>query len=1477
MARGSRRAAPLALLLLLAAPTAAGAQVHDVATDTLGGIVGEAESGYFGRRIATGDLDGDGATDLAVTSADPPGVFVFFALFADDGFWPGPELTTLDVASARTTFVALPAESVWLAEIAIGDLVGDADDDRDDLVVSSPAEADGAGLVRVYAGPLFEGVLEVDDATFALVGDQPGAALGTALALADLDGDGLADLALSEPHWDLPDASADEHGRVWIAYGAAATSWPATLGPDDVEVRMAGLAGQRLGSALDAASADADGRPELFVQQGDDLALISDPVACTGLDDAPPEEVTPCLLGRLFGLSPPVLAVDPSMPGGGIWVGNHGGGWLSTAPGEVLLFGPDTVWDNEGDTETPELRVEGEAGKDLWLGFALAAGDVDRDGLDEVVLVSPGWDDDADTLLDPIGDEAGAVYVLSGCRPDGSPGDDCGPPEQVEVDAADVAGWRVHGTQAAQGLVNWIGDLSVQLRATVVDGRVLVAAPRFDHPERGPDVGAVFVWQQYVDRDGDGHPDAGGDCDDLDPAVHPGAAEACNGLDDDCDGDVPDDEQDGDGDGYAPCEGDCDDGDHLRSPGRVEVACNGLDDDCDGQQPDADLDGDGDGLSACDGDCDDGDPSSFPGAVEVCDSRIGPGGALLPVDNDCDGLANEDFDADGDGHPGEGCTELPLDCNDDDPSIHPGATELPDQIDQDCDGHVGWPGGCSCDSSGDRAGPSALALVLLGLLVLAARRRPLPGRSPRAAPLLLAAMALPLLQGQALVTIDDVELLAIGRNGDRAGDAVETLALEDRPEAEPALLIGGPWKDSAATDGGAIYRLLPDDTLPLALTGNHHVCEGSIAARRLGWSLATGDFDGDGVEDLAAGAPGHVANPSYVQFTDGTDLPPEDLVCSDRVHGPTAWRRLGQSLSVADLNDDGLDDVLIGDPSAATETGLYIAWGGTDFFEPAQSLVGLMGHWLIPPQLGMFAEASVDFDGDGSPDPITGGDGGSAWVVRNPYDPATPDELPWPTTVSVTQLDTMELTGAVSDADFNAHQLPDVDGDGLDDVLLGVPRLSSNRGAVLVLTGSDVLPATLDLPDEAALALEGEVDGDRAGAAVLPVWWTVDDPDEPPDLLIGMPSAAARSGDFDSGLVAFIPSAAIPWAEPAGDDDDSAGDDDDDSAGDDDDSAAPPPVAPRLLELASWVLEGTDSNQELGATLTPWMDRDGDGRTDVVVGAPGFDHPDWGTNTGALLLIRSAWFVDDDGDGHVGLDDCDDGDALVHPGAQEQCNGLDDDCDGEVPEVELDGDGDGYAPCGPDLLDCDDDERARTPEPGTPEVCDGLDNDCDGLLPGGELDTDGDGVRGCDGDCDDEDPAITPTLAEETACDGVDEDCDGAIDEPFDADQDGVAGCSGDCDDAHPGVHPGAQEVEGNGIDEDCDGADAVRPAWGCSCRAEGGDVSASWLGLLLLLAVGRRRRIESPSCAARSSSCPCSTRASATPSDTTRTTTSPT
>jgi len=204
----------------------------------------------------------------------------------------------------------------------------------------------------------------------------------------------------------------------------------------------------------------------------------------------------------------------------------------------------------------------------------------------------------------------------------------------------------------------------------------------------------------YTDADSDGHADPAAevlactapagtlpfeladDCDDTDAQVSPEASEVCDDVDNDCDGDIDDDDA------------------------GVTGGTRWFRDD--------DHDGFGDALEfvdACDApsgfvdnseDCDDGDDARHPDAIEVCDD----------IDNDCDSLIDDDdssldassrtdfyADDDGDGYGdpddirpacevSEGVVDNTADCNDDNPDIHPDAQEVCDDADNDCDGDI---------------------------------------------------------------------------------------------------------------------------------------------------------------------------------------------------------------------------------------------------------------------------------------------------------------------------------------------------------------------------------------------------------------------------------------------------------------------------------------------------------------------------------------------------------------------------------------------------------------------------------------------------------------------------------------------------------------------------------------------------------------------------------------------------------------------
>jgi len=218
--------------------------------------------------------------------------------------------------------------------------------------------------------------------------------------------------------------------------------------------------------------------------------------------------------------------------------------------------------------------------------------------------------------------------------------------------------------------------------------------------------------------------------------------------------------------------------------------------------------------------------------------------------------------------------------------------------------------------------------------------------------------------------------------------------------------------------------------------------------------------------------------------------------------------------------------------------------------------------------------------------------------------------------------------------------------------------------------------------------------------------------------------------------------------------------------------------------------------------------------------------------------------IDNDGDGVVAVDDCNDNDAAVLPGATELCDGIDNDCEGTIDVnatdaltfyADADADGSGNdastttacdAPRGfvAQAGDCDDGDSAK--HPGAPEddCTDPTDYNCDGSV--GYADADADGYPACE-DCNDDAPAISPAGVE--VCDGVDNDCDGQADDDAvnalrwhaDADDDGFGDASAildacdqpagyvsdatDCDDSAATRFPGADE-RCNAVDDDCNG-----------------------------------------------------------------------
>jgi len=305
--------------------------------------------------------------------------------------------------------------------------------------------------------------------------------------------------------------------------------------------------------------------------------------------------------------------------------------------------------------------------------------DADGDGADDVACPAGTDCDDADAARFPGNDE-----ICDAAAHD----EDC---NDTTVGVRDYDGDTITDVACCNGTT--CGTDCDDSRRDVLPGATEVCNGYDDNCNGSVDEGLLLAGFADADRDGHGTltmpqmscPGTTGfsllsdDCNDAEATIHGGQVEICDSRDNDCDGATDEGTvavawyADTDGDsfgnpaggilvqcaqptGYVILGTDCDDTNAMVNP-RIAERCNGLDDDCNGR---ADFrigvgdfeDDDGDEAvdPACGTmapDCNDRDPSSYPGAFELCDFR----------DNDCNGIVDDSAaptlwytDADGDGY-----------------------------------------------------------------------------------------------------------------------------------------------------------------------------------------------------------------------------------------------------------------------------------------------------------------------------------------------------------------------------------------------------------------------------------------------------------------------------------------------------------------------------------------------------------------------------------------------------------------------------------------------------------------------------------------------------------------------------------------------------------------------------------------------------------------------------------------------------------
>lgn len=662
--------------------------------------------------------------------------------------------------------------------------------------------------------------------------------------------------------------------------------------------------------------------------------------------------------------------------------------------------------------------------------------------------------------------------------------------------------------------------------------------------------------------------DPSGDCSDSTASIYPTATETCNTKDDDCDTVVDEGVKttyyaDSDGDtygsplltstacttpvGYVTNSTDCNDSNAAVKPGATET-CNLTDDDCDGSVDeglrltyyyDKDLDTYGDStksVSSCSApsgyvststDCNDNNASVNPGATETCDS----------VDNDCDSQVDEGvkstyyLDNDHDNYgltnsstsactPPSGYALLNGDCDDTKIGVNPGATEVCNSIDDDCDSQIDESLSLTeyTDADSDGYGLTSSGTNVCTLT---------PGKT--------------LVSGDC----DDVDADINPGEVDICGDGTDS---------------------DCDAQGGCEFEL-GTDTAFLEIPGD-------VAEMRLGQVIETSfDFDADGSKDLLIGAPdapnsSAMAGAGQVFVFLAPVLNTYDLGDADHVlEGAAANAHFGAALSVFDLDDDTNAELYVGAPGDGNGK-VYVFEGPIAAPNPVASTSAdiVLEGFNASDRFGAAVIAGTDLDDDDVPELVIGAPtanpGGKVYIYTSPLE-ATP--------ISTSSADVTLAGPSGAGLGEVLFLSPDLTGDTFPELVVGSPGANSNVGGVRVYYGS----ADFFTNTPTSTALVPNTGDHRYGSAIALIP-DIDSPaDGAPELLIGAPLADVTSPSLTgAGKVYLIRSSLL----------------------------AGPSVT---TNNAMCLKRGHASFESLGSALVSTVSLDGITGADVLIGAPG--------------------------------------------------------------------------------------------------------------------------------------------------------------------------------------------------------------------------------------------------------------------------------
>ncbi len=363
--------------------------------------------------------------------------------------------------------------------------------------------------------------------------------------------------------------------------------------------------------------------------------------------------------------------------------------------------------------------------------------------------------------------------------------------------------------------------------------------------------------------------------------------------------------------------------------------------------------------------------------------------------------------------------------------------------------------------------------------------------------------------------------------GDISGDGIDDFVigslLANPFESSLSSNVGGVYAILGAEDGGGRWDLL--NTEPNIVIGGGTSPGG---ADQLGTDLVLGDVNGDGYADLFGAAMNRDGRKGGVlgwwgPLTDGTRIdsvedPPDILI-----EGVVPNGYVGATVAIGDLNTDGIEDLIIGalnlgEVTPESNGGLVVFFGGEEFprrhdlaVEPAPlTIIGrptsVMAAAFSAGRCACRGRPIVvsDLTGDGINDlaigAIHGADrNGSVHVLAGPFGPGM---------ISLSTTEHFEIRGPARDSRFGwSIEAGDLDGDGKDELVVAAPFVDVpdriKAGQVFGLRGPLPVTGTLNASTGAALRIDGRSEGDGDAGITLVLADTNGDGID--DLHIGFP------------------------------------------------------------------------------------------------------------------------------------------------------------------------------------------------------------------------------------------------------------------------------------------------------------------------------------------------------------------------------------